>query len=121
MVYLPKNVSLPVTLRSRDYEVFTVVPVKRLSNGTSFAPIGLIRMFNSGGAVKEVMYGEDADAQLKVRGSGTIGAYSSTRPKTIAVDSESVEFSYDDSCGLVTFELGLPVQELYLWTVAVKY
>lgn len=121
VVYLPKNASLPVTLRSRDYEVFTVVPVKRLSDDASFAPIGLIRMFNSGGAVKEVEYGKGADVELKVRGSGTVGAYSSTRPKTVAVDSEAVEFNYDDSCGLVTFELGLPRQELYLWRVSVKY
>jgi raffinose synthase len=96
--------------------VFTVVPVKHLPNGPPFAPIGLIRMFNSGGAVKEVGYGKDADVQLKVCGSGTVGAYSST---TIALHSESVEFSYDDTCGLVTFELGMPVQELYLWTVSI--
>ncbi|KAK3122046.1 hypothetical protein QOZ80_8BG0664440 [Eleusine coracana subsp. coracana] len=121
VVYLPKNVSLPVTLRSRQYEVFTVVPVRHLSNDASFAPIGLIRMFNSGGAVREVRHGDDAEIQVKLRGSGTVGAYSSMRPKIIVVDSEAVEFSYDDSCGLVTFELGLPVQELYLWTVSVKY
>ncbi|GJN03874.1 hypothetical protein PR202_ga21365 [Eleusine coracana subsp. coracana] len=75
------------TERSREYEVFTVVPVMHLSNDASFAPIGLIRMFNSGGAIT----------------------------------GKAIEFSYDDSCGLVTFELGLPVQELYLWTVSVKY
>jgi raffinose synthase len=121
VIYLPKNASLPVTLRSREYEVFTVFPVKHLPNGPSFAPIGLIRMFNSGGAVKEVEYGKDADVQLKVCGSGTVGAYSSTRPTTIAVHSEAVEFSYDDACGLVTFELGLPAQELYLWTVSIQY
>ncbi|TVU05380.1 hypothetical protein EJB05_48539 [Eragrostis curvula] len=122
VVYLPKNSSLPVTLRSREYEVFTVVPVKHLSNGAaSFAPIGLIGMFNSGGAVREVRYGEDADVELKLRGSGTVGAYSSTRPKSIAVDSVAVEFTYNESCGLITFELGLPERELYLWTVSVKY
>ena len=121
MVYLPKNASMPVTLRSREYEVFAVVPVKRLPNGASFAPIGLIGMFNSGGAVRELRFGEDADVQLKVRGSGTVGAYSSTKPKSVAVDSRAVDFSYDDASGLVTFELGLPEQELYVWTVTVEY
>ena len=33
VVYLPKNDLLPVTLRSREYEVFTVVPLKHLPNG----------------------------------------------------------------------------------------
>ena len=121
MVYLPKNASLPVTLRSREYEVFTVVPVKRLPSGASFAPIGLTGMFNSGGAVRELRFGEDAGVQLKVRGSGTVAAYSSAKPKSVAVDSTVVDFSYDEACGLVTFELGLPKQELYLWTVSVEY
>ncbi|CAO2202353.1 unnamed protein product [Urochloa humidicola] len=121
VVYLPKNASLPVALRSREYEVFTVVPVKHLPNGASFAPIGLIGMFNSGGAVRELRFGKDAEIEIKVRGSGTVGAYSSTKPKSVAVDSKVVDFSYDDACGLVTFELGLPEQELYMWTVLVQY
>nr|CAB3483359.1 unnamed protein product [Digitaria exilis] len=121
VVYLPKNASMPVTLRSCEYEVFTVVPVKLLPNGASFAPIGLIGMFNSGGAVREVRYGENADIELKVRGCGTVGAYSSMKPKSVAVDSEAVDFSFDDTCGLITFELGVPEQELYTWTVSVEY
>ncbi|PAN35990.1 hypothetical protein PAHAL_6G249100 [Panicum hallii] len=121
LVYLPKNASLPVTLRSREYEVFTVVPVKHLPSGASFAPIGLIGMFNSGGAVRDLRFGEDAGVELKVRGSGTVAAYSSTKPKSVTVDSMVVDFAYDDACGLVTFELGLPKQELYLWTVSVEY
>ncbi|CAO2173241.1 unnamed protein product [Urochloa humidicola] len=121
VVYLPKSASLPVTLRSREYEVFTVVPVKHLPNGASFAPIGLIGMFNSGGAVRELRFGEDAGIEIKVRGSGTVGAYSSTKPKSVAIDSKLVDFSYDDACGLVTFELGLPEQELYTWTVSVQF
>nr|CAD1826631.1 unnamed protein product [Ananas comosus var. bracteatus] len=122
VIYLPKNASLPVTLKPCEYEVFTVVPVAKLLNGASFAPIGLIRMFNSSGAIKELRYesAENATAELKVRGSGTIGAYSSVGPKRITVDSEEVEFNYDVSCGLVTFELGVPQQELYLWNVSVE-
>ncbi|KAG0524699.1 hypothetical protein BDA96_07G233900 [Sorghum bicolor] len=121
VVYLPKNASLPVTLRSREYEVFTVVPLKHLPNGVSFAPIGLVGMFNSGGAVREVRFSEDADVELKVRGSGTFGAYSSTRPRSVTIDSKAVGFCYDDACGQLTFELGLSEQELYFWTVSVGY
>lgn len=40
VVYLPKDAAMPLTLKSREYdEVFTVVPVKELSNGVEFAPI----------------------------------------------------------------------------------
>ncbi|ONM02657.1 putative galactinol--sucrose galactosyltransferase 1 [Zea mays] len=122
VVYLPKNALLPVTLRSREYEVFTVVPLKHLPNDASFAAIGLLGMFNSGGAVRELRFsGEDADVELRVRGSGTVGAYSSTKPTCVAVDSKAVGFSYDGTSGLISFELGIPDQEMYLWTVTVGY
>ncbi|KAL5221598.1 hypothetical protein ABZP36_026311 [Zizania latifolia] len=118
---LPKNVALPVTLKSREYEVFTIAPLKQLANGVSFAPVGLIRMFNSGGAVTGLRCVEDAGVELKVRGAGTVGAYSSARPKKVAVDSEAAEFSYDDGCGMVTVELAVPEKELYSWTVWIEY
>lgn len=121
MTVLPKDAALPVTLKPREYEVFTVVPLKRLPNGASFAPIGLIGMFNSGGAVAEVRYGDDAGVEVKVRGAGTVGAYSSARPKSVAVDSEAVGFSYDDGSGLATFVVGVPERELYSWTVSIEY
>ncbi|XP_047079786.1 probable galactinol--sucrose galactosyltransferase 1 isoform X2 [Lolium rigidum] len=118
---LPKDAALPVTLKPREYEVFTVVPLKRLANGASFAPIGLIRMFNSGGAVTEVSYCDGADLEVKVRGAGTVGAYSSATPKSLTVDSEVVDFSYDDGTGLVTLEVGVPERELYSWTISIEY
>jgi hypothetical protein len=111
VVYLSKNALLPVTLRSHEYEVFTVVPLKHLPNDVSFATIGLLGMFNSGGAVRELKFGgEDADVELRVRGSGTVGAYSSTKPRCVVVDSKAVGFSYDGTCGLISFELGIPDQ-----------
>jgi raffinose synthase len=122
VVYLPKNALLPVTLRSREYEVFTVVPLKHLPNGVAFVVIDLLSMFNFGGAVRELRFGgEDADVELRVWGSGTVGAYSSTKPTCVVVDSKAVGFSYDGTYGLITFELNIPDQEMYLWTVTVGY
>ena len=56
LINLPKNTSIPITLNAREYEVFTVVPINEMSTGSRFAPIGLVNMFNSGGAIKEVKY-----------------------------------------------------------------
>ena len=107
---------------AREYEVFTVVPVKETSNGSRFAPIGLIRMFNSGGAVKEVGYGKNIC--VKARGCGTFGAYSSVRPKRITDDTEEVQFHFEEASGLVTLDLPVPVpvpeRALYLWTINIE-
>ncbi|KAH7689095.1 Glycosyl hydrolases 36 protein [Dioscorea alata] len=113
LTYLPKDASLPVTLKSREYEVFTVVPVKEFSNGASFAPIGLIKMFNSGGAVKELEYETEKNGmiKIKVRGPGVFGAYSLIKPKRITVDAEEVEFIYNEES---------VYKELQKWSVSVE-
>lgn len=113
---------MPLTLNSREYEIFTVVPLKELSNGVTFAPIGLLKMFNSGGAVKELDHESKRSAvvDMKVRGCGLFGAYSSSRPKKIVVDSKETEFSYEEASGLVTLALREPEQELYQWSISVE-
>lgn len=123
LINLPKNTSIPITLNAREYEVFTVVPINEMSTGSRFAPIGLVNMFNSGGAIKEVKYeteGKCGLVSMKVRGCGTFGAYSSGKPKRIHVDNEEVQFDYDESSGLFTINITVPDQELYLWDVKVE-
>ncbi|GAV74785.1 Raffinose_syn domain-containing protein [Cephalotus follicularis] len=119
VVYLPKDASMPLTLKSREYEVLTVVPLKVLSNGTKFAPIGLIKMFNSGGAIQELKY-EHETVGVKVRGCGLFGAYSLARPKKITVDSEDMEFQYEESSGFLTLQLRVPMEELQLWNLTIE-
>ncbi|TYJ01387.1 hypothetical protein E1A91_A13G150100v1 [Gossypium mustelinum] len=119
LTYLPNDATMPITLKARQYEVFTVVPVKILSNGCKFAPIGLIKMFNSGGAIKELRY-HHANIDMKIRGCGMFGAYLSTRPKRITVETEEVSFEYEDASGLVTLSLRVPEEELYVWSLAIE-
>ncbi|MBA0752103.1 hypothetical protein Gogos_000972 [Gossypium gossypioides] len=119
LTYLPNDATMPITLKARQYEVFTVVPVKILSSGCKFAPIGLIKMFNSGGAIKDFRY-HHANIDMKIRGCGMFGAYSSTRPKRITVETEEVSFEYEDASGLVTLSLRVPEEELYVWSIAIE-
>lgn len=123
VIYLPNSTSLPITMKAREYEVFTVVPLKKLSNGATFAPIGLLKMFNSGGAIKELNYESmrTASIGMKVRGCGIFGVYSSVRPKKITVDAEEIEFEYKEGSGLITLALRIPEQELYLWDMTVDF
>ncbi|KAG6405214.1 hypothetical protein SASPL_132800 [Salvia splendens] len=122
VVYLAKNASLPITLKTREYEVFTVVPVRELSNGAAFAPVGLTKMFNSGGAIKGLKYEAEkaGSVEMEVRGCGTFGAYSSLRPKRIEVEAQEVEFEYEEASGFITFALEVPAKESYLWRVVVQ-
>ncbi|XP_040966576.1 probable galactinol--sucrose galactosyltransferase 1 [Gossypium hirsutum] len=123
VTYLPRNEFMSITLKPREYEVFTIVPVMALSSGSKFAPIGLTKMFNSGGAIKGLKYETEnpvATVIMKVRGCGPFGAYSSTKPQRITVDSEEVEFEYEGKSGLVTFALKVPEEEQYLWNIVIE-
>lgn len=122
LVCVPENTSLPVQLKARDYEIFTVVPIRQLSNGAAFAPIGLIKMFNSGGAIKQLNYEVEKAGliNLRVHGCGMFGAYSSVRPRRIVVDTEEEEFEYNENSGLATVILRVPEEELYQWNLAIE-
>lgn len=120
VVYLPNDASLPITLKSREYEVLTVVPVKEFSSGVKLGAIGLLKMFNSGGAISELEYECSASVRMKVRGCGLFGFYSSAQPKSITVDGEEMEFRYEEESGLTSLNLRVPKEELYLWSMHIE-
>ncbi|XP_072951405.1 probable galactinol--sucrose galactosyltransferase 2 [Typha angustifolia] len=142
LVRLPKDATLPITLKVLEYELLHICPIKVITSNISFAPIGLLDMFNSGGAVEQFdvlrsSNNEDenyndstsvgsenraatATLLLKVRGCGRFGAYSSQKPHRCTLDSSDVEFSYDSVTGLVTVNIPVPEEEMYKWTLEVQ-
>ncbi|XP_065849514.1 probable galactinol--sucrose galactosyltransferase 6 isoform X2 [Euphorbia lathyris] len=127
---LPYNASLPVSLKVLQHHVFTLTPIKVLAPGFGFAPLGLIAMYNAGGAIQGLNYktmDEDSDRSelvgkvcLDVKGCGKFGSYSSTKPKRCIVDSIVTEFEYDSSSGLVTFSLDSLPEEGKLHVIEVE-
>lgn len=129
LITLPYNAAMPVSLKVLEHEILTVAPIKVLSPGFSFAPLGLVNMFNAGGAIEGLKYEVEGGAKLTefddgyegdqrvencsnelvgkvcmdVKGCGKFGAYSSAKPRRCIVDSNEVEFEYDSNSGLVTF------------------
>lgn len=135
LVTLPYNTAMPVSLKVLEHDVFTVTPVKALAPGLSFAPFGLINMYNAGGAIEALRYearggiellelesGYEIDGNngarvenkstelvgvvhMEVKGCGRFGAYSSVKPRRCKVDGNEVDFEYESSSGLVTLNL----------------
>ncbi|KAL6839028.1 hypothetical protein ACP4OV_031082 [Aristida adscensionis] len=121
LVRLPRGAALPVTLGALQYEVFHVCPLRAVAPGVSFAPVGLLDMFNAGGAVEECAVDDagGSSVALRVRGCGRFGAYCSRRPARCLVDAAEAEFTYDADTGLITVELPVPGQELYRWKLEI--
>jgi hypothetical protein len=71
-----------------------------------FAPLGLINMFNSGGALEDVTSTADSSTtiiHIKCRGRGRFGAYSAIMPELCRVDGYEVQFTYTED-GLLAFD-----------------
>lgn len=87
-----------------------------------FAPIGLLDMFNSGGAVEhfEVQETEATTITLKVRGCGRFGFYSSQQPLKCIVGNVETGFDYDVATGLATLTIPVPEEEMYRWAIEIQ-
>lgn len=150
VVTLPYNAMMPVSLKVLEHDIYTVTPVKVLTPGFSFAPLGLINMYNPGGAIERLSYEAKSGFQLseleigfeengnvereienrsselvgivhlEVKGCGKFGAYSSAKPRRCIVDSQVVDFSYDSLCGLMTFSLDILPEGMRVHDVKVE-
>ncbi|XP_059442460.1 probable galactinol--sucrose galactosyltransferase 2 [Corylus avellana] len=105
---LPKKGTLEVSLRTLTCEIYTISPVTVFSNDLLFAPIGLLDMYNSGGAVEALNCTMDlprCTVKVRGRGCGRFGSYSSTKPRQCMVDMKEEEFTYNAEDGLLTVKL----------------
>lgn len=96
--------------------------MKQVFNETlQFAPLGLIDMYNSGGAIEDIMWiSKDLSGTLKirVRGCGRFGAYSSTKPSSCKMDIKEEKFWYNHENGLLIIDLQGGCN---LWDLEIEY
>ncbi|XP_074577061.1 putative galactinol--sucrose galactosyltransferase 2 [Curcuma longa] len=105
---LPKNGSLDVSLKSLQSKLYTISPILSYNQKIQFAPIGLIKMYNSGGSIKAVDFTNDLSQcliRIKGKGCGSFGAYSSIKPKICTINSTVEEFTFDHSSRMLTLTI----------------
>ncbi|GLT29093.1 hypothetical protein SLA2020_039790 [Shorea laevis] len=105
---LPKQRNIKLSLATLRSEIYTISPIRVFDQNIRFAPLGLLDMYNSGGAVEAVdsiMELTGCTIKIKGRGCGRFGFYSSTKPKCCMVDMKGDEFIYNANDGLLTIEL----------------
>lgn len=77
-------------------------------HGLRFAPIGLVDMYNSGGAVETVSCDIELSGciiKIRGRGVGRFGVYSSCKPRYCKVGMKEQGFNYNAEDGLLTVNL----------------
>ncbi|KAF8096463.1 hypothetical protein N665_0308s0037 [Sinapis alba] len=95
------NDDLEITLEPFKFELITVSPVVTVvGSAVQFAPIGLVNMLNTSGAIRSLVYHEKS-VEIGVRGAGEFRVYASRKPVSCKIDGEVVEFGYEESMVVV--------------------
>lgn len=95
--------TIAITLEPFNFELITVSPVKALAgSAVEFAPIGLVNMLNTGGAIQSLVFNDGTNSvQIGVKGTGEMRAFASERPVACRVNGKSVRFVYEDSMVII--------------------
>ena len=100
-------------LPTRGWEVFAVAPIAR-HRGVSWAPLGLVRMINGGGALVSSGLGgggeggeggDSVSARVALKAAGEFGAVCQPRPRTVRVGTEALAFSHDAASGMLRVDV----------------
>ncbi|PIN21196.1 Galactinol--sucrose galactosyltransferase [Handroanthus impetiginosus] len=95
--------NLRISLPPFEYELFVVSPVYVLTRKmVRLAPIGLVNMLNTGGAIESCEYIENASLmQVGVKGMGEMRIFASSKPLSCTIDGVKIEFDYRDNMVIV--------------------
>ncbi|TRZ48600.1 hypothetical protein D4S03_09565 [bacterium] len=87
---LERGENWQITLDPLSFEIFTIVPIE-----DGVAPIGLMDMFNSAGAVLAKGGDDCGRYAVSLRGGGRFLAWCESKPVAVEADGASVPFAYD--------------------------
>lgn len=98
LMLMKASEDVKVSLEPFCFELFTFSPVKMLANRRiHFAPIGLVNLLNTGGAIQSLTFNDAEDmVQVAVRGTGELRVFASGRPKDCRINGEEASFVYDE-------------------------
>lgn len=117
---MPMDGSLNVALQVLECDVFTISPIKVYSEEVEFAAIGLMNMYNSGGAVESVeSLSGDRKIHVKGRGGGGLfGAYSNKKPKSCSINLKDEAFDFNGQNNLLSLTIPATFNR---WDIAISY
>ncbi|KAF8399748.1 hypothetical protein HHK36_015619 [Tetracentron sinense] len=98
LVLMKSSENIEISLEPFHFELLTVSPVTVLPDKLiQFAPIGLVKMLNSGGAIQSLAFNDDDNSvQIGVKGAGEMRVFASEKPAACRMDGEDVAFTYDE-------------------------
>lgn len=103
LMLLKSTDNLEISLEPFNFELITVSPVVILSKKCiQFAPIGLVNMLNSGGAIQSLVHDDDTKSvQIGIKGTGEMRAFASEKPRACLINEKEVAFAYKENLVMI--------------------
>lgn len=98
------NEDVELSLDPFNFELIFVSPVTVLDakKSVQFAPIGLVNMLNTGGAIQSFVFNEDESCvQVGVKGTGELRVFASEKPTSCRIEGKDVAFEYEQSMVII--------------------
>ncbi|CAI9111487.1 OLC1v1011715C1 [Oldenlandia corymbosa var. corymbosa] len=95
--------TVAISLEPFNFELITVSPVKVLgTKNVQFAPIGLVNMLNSGGAIQTMVLNDgDGSVQIEVKGTGEMRVFCDREPEVCRINGNEVPLRYEGQMVIV--------------------
>ncbi|XP_071692273.1 galactinol--sucrose galactosyltransferase [Rutidosis leptorrhynchoides] len=88
--------NIELALEPFNFELLSISPITVLGHkSVQFAPIGLVNMLNSGGAIQSAAFDSNM-VRVEVKGTGELRAFASEKPSECKINGENVEFKYEE-------------------------
>lgn len=104
LVLSKPNEDVELSLDPFNFELIFVSPVTVLDakKSVQFAPIGLVNMLNTGGAIQSFVFNEDESCvQVGVKGTGELRVFASEKPTSCRIEGNDVAFEYEQSMVII--------------------
>ncbi|KAH0975476.1 hypothetical protein GBA52_017375 [Prunus armeniaca] len=90
-----------ISLQPFNFEILTVSAVRVLPKKLiKFAPIGLVNMLNTGGAIQSLEFEDEENSsnlvRIRMKGCGEMRVFASEKPSACMIDGEEVKFDFVD-------------------------
>ncbi|CAI9752627.1 unnamed protein product [Fraxinus pennsylvanica] len=98
LILAKSSSAIDISLEPFNFELIIVSPVAVLANTSiQFAPIGLVNMLNTGGAIQSLEFDDDDDSvQVGIKGTGEMRVYASQKPVACRINGKNVAFGYEE-------------------------
>ncbi|XP_019185883.1 PREDICTED: probable galactinol--sucrose galactosyltransferase 5 [Ipomoea nil] len=90
--------NIHITLEPFNFELITIAPIAKFGpKGIQVAPIGLVNMLNSGGAIQSLKFDDENNSLVvELKGTGEMRLYASQKPTICRVNGIDAPVVYED-------------------------